>query len=204
MTTAGNLRDHIKSDLIINGTDYDTQILNAIWSALRQLRNKRYWFLEDSDTVTLLAGNSSIALPSNYAAPKNFRYVSNGVWQRDGAGFDFYMNKEDLEREYWLTDPLQTQPPRACAEFGGTLYVSDLADASYTIYLDFYQKDATLLAASETSVWFDDGYDAVRTLAQYIFKRDAQGFTATDEDGSMHASALARLNDAQEARKAGR
>ena len=75
MATAQDIVDHIKADLILNGTDYDTQLLNAIHSALRQYRGKRYWFLKTYDTISVTSGNYSVALPDDYGAPESFDLV---------------------------------------------------------------------------------------------------------------------------------
>lgn len=203
MTVASDIVDQIKSDLVINGTDYDTQILNAIRSALRQYRGKRFWFLEASDTLTATIGSGTVALPSDFSAPRSFELLYQGSRLSDGEGFD-YLTFDRLKREHWTTNPLQTTNPRACAVFANTLYLSCLADAAYSIPITYYKQDAALPAASGTSVWFDDGYDAIRTMAQFIFKRDAQGFMATEEDGDMARGALDRLGETHIAHMGGR
>lgn len=203
MAIASDIIDQIKSDLVINGTDYDTQILNAIRSALREYRNKRFWFLEASDTLTTVTDSETVALPDDYAAPLSFELLYGGCRLGDGNGFDF-LTKDRLKREYWTTDPLQTSVPQACAEYGGVLYLSCLSNAAYSIPIEYYKKDAALPGASQTSVWFDDGYDAIRTRAQYIFKRDAKGYSVTEEDGAMAREALHLLGEVHAARKAGR
>lgn len=203
MTDVADLRDHIKSDLTLNGSDYDTQIVNAIYSALRQYRGKRFWFLKETDTtMTLLAGTNSVSLPANFGAPGEFEIVANGLRKGDDNGFAFY-DYDRLKREYWQTSPLPTDTPEACAVANNKLYVDCLAVTDFTIYPTYYKKDSTL-NLSTVSVWFDDGYDAIRTLAQYIFKRDAQGMTATEADGDMAQGALARLEETHLAREAGR
>ena len=202
-TTAGDIRTRIKSDLIINSTDYDTQIIAAIQSALRQLRGKRYWFLKEIGTLTLLSGASSVALPDDYSAPYEFELINNGTRCGDGFGFD-YLTFDRLKREYWLTSPLQTTQPVACATFGSLLYVSCLANDNYSIPITYYKQDVTLPDAGDTSVWFDDGYDVVRTLAQFIFKRDSLAFTVGEEDGNMYARALDNLDITHVAKEAAR
>lgn len=194
MATAGDLRDHIKADLVINGTDYDAQILNAIHSALRQLRGRRFWFLQASDTLTTTANQEYVALPDDFAAPRSFDLIYGGSRLSDAAGFDF-LEYDRLKREHWTTSPLMTGIPQACAIYGGSLWLSCYAASAYSIPMTYYKKDTTLPAAASTSVWFDDGYDVVRTLAQAIFKRDAQGFAPSEEDGSLYQSALARLGE---------
>lgn len=194
MAVASDVRDHIKADLVINGTDYDTQILNAIHSALRQLRGRRYWFLQASTTLTTTVASEQVTLPTDFSAPRSFELIYSGQRMRDGSGLDF-LGYDRLKRDYWTTHPLITGVPEACAIYGTTLYLSCLAGAEYSIPMTYYKKDAALPSATGTSVWFDDGYDAVRSLAQYIFKRDAQSFTATEEDGALVQDTLQRLGE---------
>lgn len=203
MATAGDMRDQIKSDLILNGTDYDAQILNAIHSALRQYRGKRFWFLEAGATLTTTINSETVSLPADFSAPLDFELLYQGSRLRDGYGFD-YLTFDRLKREHWTTNPLQTTVPRACAVYSNALYLSCLANAAYSIPCTYYKQDETLPAAEATSVWFDDGYDAIRTLAQMIFKRDAQGFMATEEDGDMARAALDRLGETHVAHMGGR
>lgn len=194
MATAGDLRDHIKADLVINGTDWDVQVLNAIHSALRQLRGKKFWFLLGDEDLTTTTSQEYVTLPTDYAASRSFDMLYGGTRKYDGNGFDF-LEYDKMRRKYWLANPIATGVPQACAVFNGRLYLSCYADATYTIPATYYRKDASLPGADDTSLWFDDGYDVVRALAQMIFKRDAQGFMATEEDGGMYVAALERLGD---------
>jgi hypothetical protein len=49
-----------------------------------------------------------------------------------------------------------------------------LAEVAGTLKFTYYCKDASLpTAANQTSVWLgDDGYDAVVSLAQYIYEKE--------------------------------
>lgn len=195
--TVENMREQIKSDLVIVGTIYDAQIDTAIRSALRQLRIRKFWFLETIANLTLASGSSSLALPDNFAAPEIFDLISGGSRFTDGDSFDF-LSFEDLRAKYWTDNPIPTGTPVACAISNRTLYFSHIANQEYTIPSVYYAKDATEPQASDTSIWFDDGYDVVRSMAQYIFKRDSQGYTASEEDGSMvtnYMSALGRQHE---------
>jgi len=204
MATLSDLRDQIKSDLILTGTAYDAQVDNAIRSALRKLRGKRYWFLKKMDDLTLVSGNYSVALPDDYGAPYMFELLYNGYRASDGQGFDF-LTFDRLKREYWVTNPLVTTVPIACATLNDALYVSCIADQNYTIPITYYQQDATLpVSDSDTSVWFDDGYDLCRVLAAYMFKHESQGYTVNEEDGALVALYTKYLDEDHVAREAGR
>lgn len=203
MTTTLDLITRIKADLAISGTDYDTQLLGAVQSALRNFRGKRFWFLKAYAPITLLQNTSSIALPSDYSAPYTFDLSYGGAWLQDGNGFNYY-TFDRLKRECWTTNPLPTTVPSACATLASLLYVSCLANANFTIACTYYKQDLTLPGVGDTSVWYDDGYDAVRTEAMLIFKRDAQGYEPTQEDGAMAQRAMDNLGITHVAREAGR
>lgn len=185
-TLLSDVRTQIKSDLIITGSDYDSQIDNAIRSALRQLRTRKFWFLEKSANLALSSGFSSLTLPTDFGAAGMFDIIVGGTRFTHGTGFDF-LSYEDLRKTYWTTDPLTTSQPIACAVSNGSLYFDCIADAAYTVPTIYYQKDATLPQAGDTSIWFDDGYDVVESLASMIFKRASQQYTLSEEDGSIAA-----------------
>jgi hypothetical protein len=202
MTTASDIVTRIKADLEINGTDYDTQILDAIQSALRQLRGKRYWFLRDYTTITTTSSSETVALPSDFSALESVDLIANGSRLTSWTGFQL-LDFPSLRQIFWTTDPLYTGTPQACAVLNNTLYLSCLASAIYSLPIVYYKQDITLPTASDSSIWFDDGYDVVRSLAQFIFKRDSQGFTATEEDGDMVAIATRNLDLTHEAKMVG-
>lgn len=204
MATAGDIISDIKSDLIINGSDYDTQILKAIQTTLRQLRGKRFWFLERLANLTLVPTAFSCLLPDDYSAPNSFDLLYSGAYRQDGQGFD-YLHFNKLKLKYWLTTPLQTTVPQACAVMNNLLYVSCLSNDTYTISGTYYAQDETLpQSAVDTSIWFEDGYDVVKAMAQFTFKRNAQGYTATEEDGELAKIQLATLGTTHENRYGGR
>lgn len=197
--TVATTREEIKSNLVIVGTIYDTQIDAAIRSALRQLRIRQFWFLETLADLSLSSGASTLTLPTNFASAGTFDIISGGSRYSDGDRFDF-LSLEDLRAKYYTTDPISTGTPEACAISGTTLYFSHISDQAYTIPSIYYAKDVTT-AEGDTSIWEDDGYDVLRSMAQYIFKRDAQGYLPTEEDGSMvtnYISALGRQHERME------
>lgn len=198
MATLSDIVDDIKNDLVITGSDYDSRIKGAVRSSLRQLRKKRYWFLKTSDTITLISGDSSVSLPSNFGVDFSFSFVSGGKRYKDGDGLDF-LTYDRLQSEYHTISPLNTGTPRACAVWGTTLYFSDIADTNYTIDCLFYAQDATLPTVdSDTSIWFDDGYDLVKAMAQFIFKSSTPEFEATASDESLvklYSGELDRQNE---------
>lgn len=198
-----DMRDQIKDDLKILGDEYNSQIVTAIQAALRQSRGKRYWFLERVDTLSATVGIETVSLPVNYSAPWHFDLIAQGTRFKDGSGFDF-LTFTNLDGYYYNLSPLPQCQPMACAVFNNTLYLSSLADQAYSIKCYYYAQDTTMPAVTETSIWFDDGYDAIRTLAQYIFKRDSQNMTLNEADSDMVNDTWERLNNTHLARSGGR
>ena len=185
MATFSDVVDDIKNDLVITGADYDSRIKGAVRSALRQLRKKRYFFLQTTGTVTLLTGQSSVALPTDFGTHHGFSFVTGGQRYHDGAGLDF-LTYDRLQSEYMTISPMNTGVPRACAIWGTTLYFSDIAAADYTIDCVYYKQDAALpMADGDTSAWFDDGYDLVKAMAQVIFKGSTPEFEVTQMDTQL-------------------
>lgn len=207
MTTVADIRDRIKDDLVLTDTEqYDTQLVSAIQSALRELRGKRYWFLEAYATLTSTASSEEIDIRAqvpDFGVIKSIDLIFTNTRYVDRYGFNL-VSFDKLRADYWTVSPLRTQRPRACAELNGTLYLSDTWGAALSLPMVYYKQDATLPAASETSVWFDDGQDLVRAKAQYIFKRDSQGMTLQEADADMVVMAEKRLDEAHLAKKVGR
>lgn len=203
MAVLSDIRNDIKADLFITNATYDSQIDRAIRSAIRLYRKKRLWFLKAFDTVELASGESSVDLPDDFSAPAEFEILVDGVWKSDGNGFDYY-EFDRLKREYWTHSPLDSGTPQACAVVNGTLHVSHLADQTYTIRVTYFMQDASLPTESQSSIWFDDGYDAIRSRASQIFKRESKNYTPDKEDGSIADAYLGALADQSIAYTGGR
>jgi hypothetical protein len=201
MTTVGDIRDDIKSRLAIQGSEYDSLLVSSIQSALRELRGKRYWFLRSYTTLTATASSETLnitAQVSDFSVIENIDLI-DGNQRYTLLVKDF--NK--LQNDYWQTVPLQIERPTAYAVLGGTLYLSRKCVSAYSMPMVYYKQDATIPAASESSIWFDDGLDLVRATAQYLFKRDAQGMTLQEADSDMVAMTEERLNNAHLAKTVG-
>lgn len=210
MTTLSTLRNEIKADLVITGTDYDAQIDSKIRSALRLLRGHRLWFLKTTTTSVLtgsgVTSTSLSATLTDFAVIGTVELSSGGLWRGDGTGLD-HVSYERLKQDYWNDDPIPTGTPEACALVGSTLYYSHTTAASYTLRLTYYRKDATLPSGDEgTSIWFDEGYDAVRSLALLLVKREVQQMSReeTVNDEAMATAALNSLYEEHNNRESGR
>ena len=188
-----DLRTRIKNALAIQGTEFDTDIDDSICSALTELEQEPMWFLQKKDTVTLSTGNDSVSLPSDFAAPFNARVLINNVYRDKQSGFqkqDFTV-LEDLYRKQ-----LTSGYPMNYAYWAGSIYVDVTANADYTIDLTYLQKDAVKPSDdTDTSVWFNEGLDAVRTLAMAMFKDDVEQYDSVGNDWAKAERALNKLRE---------
>lgn len=203
MATAQDIINDIKSDLLLNGSDYDAQILRAVQSTLRQLRGKRYWFLLDYETLTTTTSSETITLPTDFSAIESIDIVADGSRRTDGDGFDL-LDFDNLREIWWREGTPQTGVPQAAAVLGNTLYLSHYAQGVYNVPLVYYKQDVTLPAATESSVWFDDGYDVALTMASYNFQRNSYGITANENAGDMVTLAFTNLDNTHLAKTVGR
>lgn len=191
MANLSDLRTRIKNSLAIQGTLYDDLIDDSIRSAIRSYEQKPYWFLQQIDTITLADGSDYVALPTDFASPKEARLLLNNVYRSRIDGFDL-VDFDTLQLEYKTVT--RTGYPMAYSYYMQRLYVDCTANDDYTIQLTYFKKDETLPQDdADESVWFDDGYDAVRTLAMAIFKDECQEYESTAQDWARAEKYLSDL-----------
>lgn len=186
MATLSDLRERIKRDTQnVGSTEYDGEIDDAIRSALRQLRRKRFWFLRKLGTLTATVDQNYIALPSDFSAPDNIEYSNGNSWY--GRLNTPFLTYDELSEGYWGMVTIASGFPEAFAILNGRLYLSRPAGTPYSVRITYFAQDATLPSDDEdTSIWFDDGFDVVRSLAIMIFKRDSQAYQATQADEDLY------------------
>lgn len=193
MATLSTIRNRIKSDLELSGTARDSQIDDAIRSAIRWYNGSQLWFLQKKDAVTLLTGNDSVALPSDFGSlkPRSGRLPYSGIYYSQGYGFDQYTWAELNGR---FRSNLTSARPTKYAISGSTLYVDCLADGDYAIELTYFKKDATEPTGdSGTSFWFEEGQDAIRARAMAFFKDEAQDYETAANDWARADAYFSKL-----------
>lgn len=193
MATLSDVRERIALSVRRNDTTVDYPMIDeCIRSAIRMYQGKPMWFTRVVDTVTLTTGSSSVAMPSDYAGYPSFRILINGYYYSDGRGFDYHQNFDDFNSEF--RSKLISTRPSACSVLDSTLYVDCLADNDYSIEVTYNKKDLTLPQSDgDTSVWFDDGVDAIRTQALAMYKDEDLEYEVSDKDWARAAYYLNEL-----------
>lgn len=193
MQTLSQIRQRIASNLRRNDTTvYPNVIDDCIRSAITMYQGKPFWFLRKIENITLLQGESSVALPSDYASHPTFRIQVNNYWRANADGFDYYTDYQEFQQKF--TDKITDGTPRNCSVVNGTLYTDKLASDDYPIEVVYFKKDVTLpVADTDISVWFDEGADAIRTQAMAMYKDEALEYEASDRDWARAAYYLNEL-----------
>lgn len=195
MATLSEIRADIKSRLELPGTEYDSDIDNAIRSAIQEHRGERYWFLRKKTSLTLLTGTNSVSLPSDFGSFRKARLLVNNVYRSPGRGFD-KVSFDQLEDRYSLQ--VRTAVPQHFALFDGNIYVDTTSDADYTLELTYWTFDATEPTADDdTSVWLGDESKALITAEAIInFKYAHRTQVVGNEDLVLRDKLLLGLRSA--------
>lgn len=196
VVTLLQLRTRIRTEINKPSTSYEEFIDDAIRSAILFYGSSRFWFLEDSDVLTLATSGTFIDLPDDFNLPVQLRISVNSRWIGHQTGFK-HVTHDELKES--ATDAAATGSPCAWALFGNRVYVDRISDQTYTLDLSYIRKDVTLPEAdSDTSIWFDEGRDVIRLKAMEYFYRDrlhafeiaeryeARAKTASDALTSQH------------------
>lgn len=172
MDTLSDVRSAIKKALFIEVTDFDSEIDESIRSAIRLKQRSRYWFLEKTDTVTASAGSSSVTMPADFSMPDKFHLIDGSYRKSHGRGFDL-LQYDRFVHECRRDSTVASGVPTKCALRGTTLHLQYAPTTNTTIIVDYYKKDATLPTDdNDESVWFDDGFDLIRVLGQFIYEKE--------------------------------
>lgn len=193
--TIAQTKERIKRDLVIPNSDWDDSIVDAIHTALRLLIGKKYWFLEDSKTLTVLSGATTVALPTDFGGVGQFTLIDGTIRSTDLRSFDFYSDFSRFQEDYRQDATVISGTPVACAIRGNLLHVSHAVTANTSIECMYFKKDASLpLAESATSVWSEEGFDVLRSLATQVFKRECMQYEETQADNDRVQLYLTRLD----------
>jgi hypothetical protein len=173
--TLGEIVTRIKSEAVITTTVHDENIRNAVRSAIRQLQTgAQFWFLETKANVALVTNSDEASLPADFGAIQfvGAVLIDGDIRYGNKNGFK-KISITELVTQY--RSYVFTQRPCVWAINGQTITTDAKADKDYTIELWYYRKDPVLpVFDADTSIWLEDEpYDATRSLAMAIFKKDS-------------------------------
>lgn len=154
------------------GTTYETDIKNALVSAIRFFEHRPVWFTEKvGSDLTLNSASDNVSLPADFARMKCLRIVVSSQFRGKDTGFEPVHDISELREKTGATQ--RTQTPMFWSLLNAKIYTDTLADQSYTLKIDYNMKDTSYPSAtSDTSIWFDEGQDVIRWMAMSIFYGD--------------------------------
>ena len=168
MPNLAAVRDVIKDNLTIVGSVKDSVIDGYVRSVLRANRQKRYWFLRKRKSLTLSVGLSSVTLPADYSVVEQINLLMDDTRYTHESGFRL-VDYQTFTDAYIKGQPSSQGKPLAATIFNGNILLDQAAQTDATIEIVYYAQDEVLPTAdNDTSVWFDDGFDYIRSAAQYM------------------------------------
>lgn len=171
MATLGDVADDISRRLVLDGSGKTAELYDCIRQAIRMNQRKRYWFLRTTGNVTIAAGAGSISVPADFSMIESVDLLADGYRYTHKSGQFRLMDWNDFKDTYLTSTTLPTGTPSACSLVNTTLYINYAPSTDLTAAFTYFKKDISLpTAAGQTSVWFDDGYDLIRSTAQFIME----------------------------------
>lgn len=136
-------------------------IINNVIRLIQQ--NKNYWFMEASDTISIIDGTQSYSLPSDFKQiiRCGLRYTKTD----NNYTAPMRMLGEGQAREDYLESTQETEYPEAYSIFGGELKVYPKPSQNSTLDIFYYKFLTALSADADHNDLTDYGYDAIIGLS---------------------------------------
>jgi len=192
------LRTRIEDD--IDRTDLTSQITDFINRAIKFYEKENFWFTETSTTFVTVASTETYALTSIATNIKNILRVeittaTNSTYELELRDINYIRNQNN--------EVMNTGRPTDYCLYAGSLYLSRIPDAVYTVRV-FYRKDYPALAAtSDTNDYLDYAEDLIEMRTEgRLYRRvilDQQRAADCDIEEAMHLQQLRELNSAKRA-----
>lgn len=148
------------------GTSLDTTIINRLKEAQRDLEHGKTlprFLLQQDQTLSLVAGDHSVALPPGflrdtddgirfYTVPGGKPQFLSRVYYKDGIEASWYVSETDPDT------PARTMAPKRYVIRNATIDFITVANANYTLYWDYYKADA-VLDSDDENLWLANASD---------------------------------------------
>jgi hypothetical protein len=171
VTTLLDVRNRIQDD--IDRTDLTSQVTDFVNRAIKFYEKENFWFTETSTTFVTVAGTETYTLSAIATNIKNIIRVeiqesSNQIYELNLRDINYIRNQN--------TGTTNNGKPTDYCLYAGSLYLSRIPDAVYTIRV-FYRKDyPALVNTSDTN-------DKINTLKAELLTAQAAFDNATNSEG---------------------
>jgi len=178
MSTYGTMQDRIADE--INRTDLTTQIQSAIKSAIQFYKTHRFNFNEGKSVRNTADGDEFVGLPSDYLEVDTLGItVSSRYYQL------MQRTHESLDKITW-SDGSYKGFPIMYAIYEQNIRLYPIPDGTYELKMTYLRSLSDVSATGDTSSWFTDGEELVRTHAKIdLLENIIRGPDAMNEAGSL-------------------
>lgn len=153
-----------------------SEIRNAIQTAITAYENELFWFNEQQATSTTVAGFEYYTLPSDFIQMYSLARMSDDfTWQTlEALSFD--------EIEEMNSSGRLAKPQYYCT-FNEQLRLSPIPDVEYELRLSYLKSLPVVTADTDTTAWTNEAEPLIRAQAKAVLFLDV---THDPEQAQMH------------------
>jgi predicted HTH transcriptional regulator len=197
-TTLLDVRNRIQDD--IDRTDLTSQVTDFVNRAIKFYEKENFWFTETSTTFVTVAGTETYTLSAIATNIKNILRVE--IQDSSNSTYELELRDINYIRNQNTTTTNNGKPTDYCL-YTGSMYLSRVPNAVYTIRV-FYRKDyPALVNTTDTNDYLDYAEDLIEMRAEgRLYRRvilDEARAAGCDAEEAMHLQQLRELNNAKRA-----
>ena len=160
MTDFGTLTTEVLDDL--KRSDLTAQAQTKIKSAIKYYERRKFWFLEQRSTTTLVDGQEYYGLPADFRDESSLVITVNN--------WTYPLNKRTYEiLEAWFVKSATfTGYPTDYAIYDEQLRLYPIPNGAHVMTLSYYKQLATLSAATDANAWTSEGAELIKARAEKV------------------------------------
>ena len=173
MTDFATLTSEVLDDL--KRSDLTAQAQTKIKNAIKFYSRRKFWFLEQRSTTTLIDGQEYYGLPADFRDESSLVITVNN--------WTYPLNKRTYEiLEAWFVKSATfTGYPTDYAIYDEQLRLHPIPNGSHVMTLSYYKELPVLGAGTDSNAWTDEGSELIKARAEKILYaqtiRDRQSAT---------------------------
>ena len=169
MSTFAEVKASIADDL--ERTDLATQIDSLVHRAIEFYANKPFEFLEDTRTITALAGSSYTDIPTGLRRLNTRAEDYSPVRIQEGE-YQYDLKQRSFSRIIKFANTSTSGVINEFAYRNGRFYWWSVPQRDYTIHVDGTYDQPTLAADNDQNAWTNEAEDLIKAEVKYRIARD--------------------------------